>query len=118
MRENFGLARKTSFADVTSDPVLQAKLAACYATVDDIDAWIGSLAEDHYNGGQVGELNFAILRDQFTRLRDGDRFWYQSYLPPSMVEQLERQPLSVIIRRNTPIRGELQHQVFLVPPVH
>jgi len=70
VRQDFGLAPKTSFAEVSSDPVMQAKLASCYATVDDIDLRIGALAEDHYKGGRVGKLVSTILGDQFTRLRD------------------------------------------------
>ena len=115
VRQNFGLAPKSSFADVCSDPVMQAKFASCFATVNDIDVWIGALAEDHVNGGQVGELIFTILRDQFTRLRDGDRFWYQTYFPAPWVQMLERQTLATIIRRNTPIGAELQADVFKVP---
>jgi len=115
VRQDFGLAAKSSFADVSSDPVMQAKLASCFATVNDIDLWMGALSEDHVNGGQVGELIFTILRDQFTRLRDGDRFWYQTYLPPKWVKYLEDQTLAMIIRRNTPIGHELQRDVFQVP---
>jgi peroxidase len=115
VRQDFGLAPKNSFADVCSDPLMQAKLASCYAAVDDIDAWVGALAEDHVNGGQVGELIFTVLRDQFTRLRDGDRFWYQTYLPRPWVKYLENQTLATIIRRNTSIGHELQRDVFQVP---
>ena len=115
VRQDFGLAPKHSFAEVCSDPLMQTKLASCYNTVDDIDVWVGALTEDHVNGGQVGELIFTILKDQFTRLRDGDRFWYQTYLPRSWVRQLESQTLNTIIRRNTPIRNELQRNVFIVP---
>jgi len=118
VRENFGLPRKTSFPQITTDHELQAKLAAAYATPDDVDVWVGALAEDHFNGGLVGELVFTILKDQFTRLRDGDRFWYQSYLPRSLVTLLEHRPLSAIIRSNTPIGDELQHNVFIVPHHH
>ncbi|HEX4666975.1 MAG TPA: peroxidase family protein [Chthoniobacterales bacterium] len=114
-RIDFGLAPKSTFADITSDPTLQARLAAAYASPDDLDLWVGALAEDHVNGGLVGELVYTILKDQFTRLRDGDRFWYQSYLPRSLVRKLEKQTLARIIRRNTPISGELQADVFLVP---
>ena len=115
VREDFGLARKTSFAEITSDTDVQARLAASYATPEDIDLWVGALAEDHVNGGLVGELIFTILKDQFTRLRDGDRFWYQSYLPRNLIRQVEKQTLTKIIRRNTPIRGELQADVFQAP---
>jgi hypothetical protein len=114
-RQNYDLAPKTTFAEVTSDTAEQAKLASLYATPDDIDLWVGALAEDHVNGGLVGELVSVMLKDQFTRLRDGDRFWYQSYLPPNLVHRLESQPLSTIIRRNTEIGKELQKNVFMVP---
>lgn len=114
-REQLGLARKASFAEMTSDQALRVKLASAYATPDDVDVWIGGLAEDHVNGCLVGELFFAVLRDQFTRLRDGDRFWYRTYLTHNLVNRLERQPLSAIIRRNTPIGAELQQDVFHVP---
>ena len=113
-RKNFGLKSKDSFAEITSDPSTQARLAAVYATPEDVDFWVGALAEDHVNGGLVGELIFTVLRDQFSRLRDGDRFWYQSYLPASTLRTIEKQTLATIIRRNTTIRGELPNDVFLV----
>lgn len=115
VRRNFGLTAKATFAEISSDPVIQANLAAVYATPGDLDLWVGALAEDHYNNGLVGELIFTIVKDQFTRARDGDRFWYQSYLPPTVVQALEAQPLSAIIKRNTPIASELQRNVFRVP---
>lgn len=48
----------------------------------------------------------AIVKGQFERLRDGDRFRYESYLP---------QNLAMIIRRNTAIGGEIQNNVFIAP---
>ncbi len=66
-------------------------------------------------GAVVGELVFAVLTEQFTRVRDGDRFWYQRYLPPALVHWVERQSLARIIRRNTTIGEELQPHVFVVP---
>ena len=112
-RQAMGLAPKVTFADVTSDPELQTKLASAYDTPNDMDIWVGGLAENHVNGGVVGELFFTILRDQFTRLRDGDRFWYQTYLPPSLVSKLEAQTLSDIIKRNTPINRGMGSDVFI-----
>ncbi|HCT46797.1 MAG TPA: hypothetical protein DF699_16450, partial [Phycisphaerales bacterium] len=47
------------------------------------------------------------------RLRDGDRFWYESYLPQPMVQMVESQTLARIIKRNTEIGDELQDNVFL-----
>ena len=65
-------------------------------------------------GGLVGETWRAVLKDQFERLRDGDRFWYEGYLPRDMVRRVERQTLARIIRRNTGIGDELQDDPFRV----
>jgi hypothetical protein len=115
VRQNFGLPPKTSFAAITSSTDLQAKLASAYATPDDIDVWVGALAEDHRPNAIVGELVYTVLRNQFTRLRDGDRFWYSIYLPPSLAHRLEGESLASIIRRNSTVGSELQNDVFIVP---
>ncbi|MCZ6573733.1 MAG: peroxiredoxin [Planctomycetota bacterium] len=114
-RVRMGLAPKTSFADVTSDAALQTALAGEYATVDAIDAWVGGLAEDHRPGAMVGELLWTVLRDQFQRLRDGDRFWYERVFTGAALAELESTTLADIIRRNTGILAELQNDVFRVP---
>ncbi len=113
-RAAFGLARKATFADITSDAVVQARLAAAYASVEELDSWVGGLAESHAPGALVGELVFTVLKDQFERLRDGDRFWYQRALPRELVRELERTRLSDVIRRNTDIGSELPDDVFAV----
>ena len=114
VRAAYGLPRAASFAAISSSPAVQAKLAAVYASPDEVDAWVGGLAEDHVPGALVEPTFFAILRDQFERLRDGDRFWYESYLPPNLVQTVRDQTLARIIRRNTSIGAELQPNVFLV----
>ena len=110
--QGMGRPRAVNWADISSDPVIQARLAAAYATVDDVDAWTGMLSQDHLPGALVGVTIHAVVVDQFTRLRDGDRFWYQGYLPPSLVDLVERQTLARIIRRNTDVGGELPDDVF------
>ena len=114
-RVQMGLTAKTSFADITSDAALQAALAGVYASVDEIDAWVGGLAEDHLPGAMVGEFLHAVLRDQFQRLRDGDRFWYERVFTGAALADLEDTTLAHIIRRNTGILGELPNDVFRVP---
>jgi hypothetical protein len=68
-------------------------------------------------GSLLGETWTAILKNQFERLRDGDRFWYRSYLSPFLVRLVEQQTLTRIIRRNTEIGSELQSNPFRVGPV-
>ena len=47
-----------------------------YNNTDHIDVWVGGMLET-YNEGP-GELFKKIIKDQFRRIRDGDRFWYQN----------------------------------------
>lgn len=113
-RVALGLDPATSFADVSSNPETQAKLAEAYTNVADIDLWVGGLAEDKVAGALVGELFFAILKDQFERLRDGDRFWYENIMSTRAARAMERTTLAKVIRRNTRIGREIQENVFLV----
>ncbi len=111
-RKAMGLAPKQSFADISADPEVQARLASAYISVDDIDFWIGGLAEDHIKGSLMGELFFTVLKKQFEALRDGDRFWYQRIMNPRNVKSIDRTRLANIIRRNTTIGRELPRDVF------
>jgi hypothetical protein len=75
---------------------------------------VGALAEDPFNGGHVGELAWRVLRLQFQRLRDGDRYWYQSTFTPEEITELESTTLADVIRRNTSIGSEISDDVFHV----
>lgn len=116
MRIDLGLAPVTSFADVSSNPDIQARLASVYDTVDQIDPWVGGLCEDHQPGALVGALVGTVLARQFEAVRDGDRFWYQHALPPQLRDLVEQQTLARIIRRNTSTIFEIDNQVFLTGP--
>jgi hypothetical protein len=111
MRAAYGLPRVTDFSQITSDSALQAKLKALYGSVDNIDAWVGALAEDHVPGSSTGPLIRAVLADQFARLRDGDRFWYQRAFSGTDLKALESTTLADVIRRNTTLTN-LQSDVF------
>ena len=114
LREALQLPRRHSFASITSDPIVQTRLALAYASPDDVDPWVGGLAEDPFPGGHVGELIRAILIRQFTALRDGDRYWYAHSLATEEIRQVEALRLSDIIRLNTDIADELPDDVFHV----
>lgn len=104
VRQYFGLDKAMSFSDICSDVATQEKLQQVYQDIDEVDVWIGALAEDHKAGAQVGELLFTVIKDQFERLRDGDRFWYQNDpLLQHYQEQLNSITLAKVIRRNTHI---------------
>lgn len=53
------------------------KLANVYRTPDDIDLFVGGLLETARDDAVVGPTFSEIIADQFTRLRKGDRFFYE-----------------------------------------
>jgi hypothetical protein len=116
IRMVYGRSAVASFDSINPDPAVHTALAAAYASPHQIDAWVGLLAEPHRTGALVGETLWRVLRDQFIRLRDGDRFWYEAYLPPAIRDQVNADTLAVIIRRNTNIGDELRDDVFSAAP--
>ncbi len=115
LRVAVGLPAAADFTDITTDVALQTALATAYATVDDVDAWIGGLSEDPDGASQLGELFTRILVIQFTRLRDGDRFWYERDLTAGEMSIVGGVTLADVIRANTNIDTEIEDDVFFTP---
>ena len=113
-RVALGLSPYDDFFDLTGDGALAAVFASEYNSIDDVDLWIGGLAEAHVNGGLVGETFNSILTDQFLRTRDGDRFFFTSELDHLLLldSNFESTLLSDIILRNTNI-ASIQSNVFI-----
>lgn len=116
MRRAMGLEPKSSFSDITSDIEVQKALEETYGSVNDIDLWVGGLAEDavRSSGSQLGELFREMHIFQFGALRDGDRFWYENYLTASERAMVDNTTLASVIRANTDIGNEIQDNVFAV----
>ena len=115
MREAMGLTRFTQFGQVTTDNDLADALFNTYGTVNDIDLWVGGLSEDPVSGSQLGELFQEIIAQQFTALRDGDRFWWEEHLTSDERDNVRDTTLAEIIRDNTAITNEIQDDVFIAP---
>ena len=119
VRIALGLTPYTSFLELTGGDVdLANALASVYDDIDQIDLWIAGLAEAKVNGGLLGETFSYILIDQFTRSRDGDRFFYLNDLDHLTIldPTLETVTLSDVIRRNSNI-DNIQDNAFLVSSV-
>ena len=99
----FGLDPVTSFADVTSDADLALQLASVYQDAGDIDLWVGLLAADREAGTEFGVLLNSIVADQFSRLMEGDRFFFawDEGLTEFERQQIMDTRLSDVIARNT-----------------
>lgn len=69
----------TSFQELLTimDRAVVDRLAAVYRSVDDIDLYAGGLVESHLPGSMLGPVFSCIIADQFARLKEGDRFFYE-----------------------------------------
>ena len=111
VRAAYGLPRVQNFAQISSDPQIQATLRDLYGNVNNMDLWITGLAEDHVAGSSVGPTFRRIIADQFRRARDGDRFFYENVFSGKQLQQIQNTRLSDIIRRNTNTTN-VQENVF------
>jgi hypothetical protein len=92
----------TDFNQITSDATTAKALQQAYGTVDKIDLWVGGLAEDHLPGAMLGQTFNVIVAQQFTNLRDGDRFWFENQgFDRATLNQIKQTTLSDLILRNT-----------------
>ncbi|MEW7006219.1 peroxidase family protein [Lentilitoribacter sp. EG35] len=92
------------FAANLRDPSLVEVFKEVYDTVDDVDLWIGGLAEKPRSAteGQMGTTFTWIFWEQMDRLQDGDKFYYNEYFKDTeILAILEHQNFSDILMRNT-----------------
>ncbi|XP_044765941.1 dual oxidase 1-like [Coccinella septempunctata] len=74
-RKAFGLA-PVNFSHFQHLPsTIQKELTTLYNSPDDVDVWVGGILETRDGPGELFE---TIILDQFRRIRDGDRFWFEN----------------------------------------
>lgn len=114
-RSAYGLPKMESFEALTGgDAAKAAKLQEAYGSIDKVDPWVGMLCEKHEPGAAVGQTIKTVLADQFTRLRDGDRFWFENDPDLAhMKDEIKQTSLTDIIRRNTDIGDEMDDTPFV-----
>ena len=104
------------FAKNLRDPSLVELFKQVYKSVDDVDLWIGGLAEKRRSQeeGQMGTTFTWIFWEQMDRLQDGDRFYYKGrFADTEILGALETQTFADIIMRTTGAEF-LNDQVFFL----
>uniref|UniRef100_A0A158Q7N5 peroxidase n=1 Tax=Elaeophora elaphi TaxID=1147741 RepID=A0A158Q7N5_9BILA len=114
-----GLPSANNFEDLKNeilDGNIRDGLARTYKTVDDVDLYIGAMVEDPVIGGLVGTTLACLIGDQFKRLRDGDRFYYESpgVFTQAQLAQLQKVTMASIICNNGDQFGSISQDAFLV----
>ena len=117
LREDFNLPRLNNFNDLTDDVNQATLLFNLYGSIDNLDPWVGMLAERHMQGSMFGELVNRVIFRQFQNLRDGDRFYYENdpALSASRKQKIKETTLHDIIMRNCEIEV-MQKNVFSAMP--
>ncbi len=119
VRDELGLSPYASFLDMTGgDSVLAGAFASVYAAVDDVDLWIGGLAERAAGRSMLGETFTEILLDQFMRSMLGDRFFYLAEMDALRIldeDFMSTTSLSALITRNSAVRSIQANAFFVVP---
>ncbi|XP_029817100.1 eosinophil peroxidase-like [Manacus vitellinus] len=103
------------FSEVLGNPKLAKKFLDVYGTPDNIDLWIGAVAEPVVPQGRVGPLLSCIIGTQFRNLRDGDRFWWENpgVFTPQQLQALRKITLSKVFCDNTRIQ-KIPRDVFRI----
>lgn len=81
VRYHYGLKKIRNWTEI--NPVLFGKrpellrlLVGAYANnIDNVDVYVGGMLESY---GKPGELFREVIKEQFARLREADRFWFEN----------------------------------------
>lgn len=106
----------TSIAEL---PVVNPSDFMIYADVSDIDLFPGGMAEPPHDNGLLGETFSHLLAIQFSRLRKGDRFFFDrprlgTRFSPRQIRLLKTISLAHVICMTTNVE-ELPRDIFKIP---
>ncbi|XP_065909545.1 lactoperoxidase-like [Dysidea avara] len=90
------------------------RLQRVYGSTEDIDLWVGGLAEDPLPGGRIGATFACIFAITFKGLREGDRFYYENpgVFTPEQLTEIRKASLSRVICDTADNIPEVQPNAF------
>lgn len=109
-----------SFTELNNDGFLSGSdvrsLETHYADVDDIDLFPAGVLEKPHQDALVGPAFKCIIGDQFIRLKEGDRFWYENDDPdtrftPRQLQEIKKASMARVVCDNTNVDA-IQPMVF------
>ncbi|KAF7638230.1 hypothetical protein Mgra_00002202 [Meloidogyne graminicola] len=117
-RKFCGLTVPSNWEQLSFDipnPEVLLRLKKLYGHPGNIDLWVGGIVEKRLPDALIGPTFSCLIGDQFKRLRDGDRFWYENpdVFTPLQLAQIRKITLAGIICRNGDDIDLIQSDVFL-----
>ena len=102
-----------------SDDIIE-KFRQVYADAKDIDLFTGGISESPEDDGLVGPTFGCIIATQFERLRNCDRFWYETNderigFTPKQLEQIKKITISSLVCHNLDQNTEFRWHGFDLP---
>lgn len=118
VRMAYGLGPVFEFSQINPDPAVYEVLANVYNNdINQVDPWVGMLAERPMDGSIFGPTIRTIMKVQFEDLRDGDRFFYLN--DPLLTEEekdwISNTNFRDVVMYNTEI-NLMQENVFEATP--
>lgn len=94
--------------------ILRVLVSAYNNDINNVDVYIGGMLESY---GKPGDLFAEVIIEQFTRIRDSDRFWFENtnneIFTLEEIEELRKIKLWDVIVNSTDIKPEeIQRNVF------
>ncbi|PAV75225.1 hypothetical protein WR25_18023 [Diploscapter pachys] len=82
-----------------------------------IDLWVGGIIEEKMEDALIGETFGCIIADQFKRLREGDRFWYEKegVFTDAQLREIKKVTLPRILCDNGDGIDRVQRDIFMYP---
>lgn len=79
--------------------------------------FIAGILEDQIEGGKIGPLFQCLLIEQFRRLRDGDRFFYEhpSVFKPNQLDQIKQYTIARVLCDNGDNITKITRDTFRLP---
>ncbi|XP_054169228.1 peroxidasin-like [Oppia nitens] len=96
---------------------IRLKLKQIYGNPNNIDLWVGAVSEDILESAKVGPTFHCLLVEQFRRLRDGDRFYFENsnVLTTEQMIEIKKTSLARIICDNSDNITAITSDVFIQP---
>jgi len=119
-RKFCGLKKPKTWTDLTDliSPEQVHRLFHTYASPSDVDLYIAQVMEKPVTGSLLGPTSHCIVRDQFERLKAGDRFFYTNHgvFTPAQLSAIKRVTLSRVLcdHADSPATMKLPRDMFRV----
>jgi peroxidase len=111
-REFCRLPRINSFKELETvfmNPAVAQGMSQLYRNIDDIDLFMAGVSEKHVSDAIVGPTFACIISEQFRRIKEGDRFWFEngdmesSFTEKQLIE-LRKSSLARILCDNSDVK--------------